>query len=317
MKTALIFSGGTGRSGTTVVADLLNQHPEVRSSLPIELKFVSNAGGLLDITFGSQFAPQKVQAPVPFYSLRTRRNRRLLEIEKDAKNLLLFAEKIKSQWWDIDSPPPHGRGLVSGITQEVFTGIFDDFKKKFNRNKKLAAFEFLARVVESQSNNQGEKLWIETTPMNIANADRLIELIPDARFINMIRDPRDVIASLLTKNWGPNTPLEGIEWYEKRITAGHQSLSKIAPDRQITIALEELAIYDRDATYKRLREFLSIDDAPEMAAFFAQSMRPESASSGRWKEEITDPAFIPAYEAMVERLNAAGVLHYCNERSGI
>jgi hypothetical protein len=50
-----------------------------------------------------------------------------------------------------------------------------------------------------------------------------------------------------------------------------------------------------------------------MAAFFAQSMRPESASSGRWKEEIKDSAFIPAYEAMVERLNAAGVLHYCNE----
>ena len=117
MKTTLIFSGGTGRSGTTVVADLLNQHPEVRSSLPIELKFVSNAGGLLDITFGSQFAPQKAQAPVPFYSLRTRRNRRLLEIEKNDKNLILFTEKIKSQWWDIDSPPPHGRGFVSGITQ--------------------------------------------------------------------------------------------------------------------------------------------------------------------------------------------------------
>ena len=44
MKTTLIFSGGTGRSGTTIVADLLDRHPDVRSSLPIELKFVTNTG---------------------------------------------------------------------------------------------------------------------------------------------------------------------------------------------------------------------------------------------------------------------------------
>lgn len=313
MKSSLIFSGGTGRSGTTIIADLLNQHPEVRSSLPIELKFVTNPGGLLDITLGSQFAPQKVQAPIPFYSLRTRRKRRLLEIEKNAKNLLLFTEKINNLWWDIDSPPPHGRGLVSGITSGVFNEIFDEFKRNFDRDKKLAASKFLAGVIENQFNNKGEKFWIETTPMNIANADRLIELNSNARFINMIRDPRDVIASLLTKDWGPNTPLEGIEWYEKRITAGHLSLSKIAPHRQITIALEELAIYDRDATYARLLSFLSLDDSPEMAAFFAQNMRPESASSRRWKEEIRDPAFNPAFEAMIERLNDAGVVHYCNK----
>lgn len=313
MKTTLIFSGGTGRSGTTIVADLLDRHPDVRSSLPIELKFVTNTGGLLDITLGSQFAPQKVQAPIPFYSLRTRRKRRRLDTEKSVKDLALFTEKINNRWWDIDSPPPAGRGLVSGITKEVFNEIFEEFKKNFYRNKKLAASEFLAKVIENQSNNQGEKLWIETTPMNIANAHRLIELIPNARFINMIRDPRDTIASLLTKNWGPNTPLEGIEWFERRITAGHQSLSKIAPNQQITIALEELAVYDRDATYARLLAFLSLDNSPEMAAFFAQSMRPDAASSGRWKEEIKDPAFNPAFEAMIERLNDAGVVHYCNE----
>ncbi len=27
-----IFIGGTGRSGTTIVGDLLNEHPEIRTS---------------------------------------------------------------------------------------------------------------------------------------------------------------------------------------------------------------------------------------------------------------------------------------------
>ena len=39
-----IFIGGTGRSGTTIVGDLLNEHPEVRTSLPTEIKFLSNPG---------------------------------------------------------------------------------------------------------------------------------------------------------------------------------------------------------------------------------------------------------------------------------
>ena len=36
-----IFIGGTGRSGTTIVGDLLNEHPEVRTSLPTEIRFIN------------------------------------------------------------------------------------------------------------------------------------------------------------------------------------------------------------------------------------------------------------------------------------
>ena len=110
----MVFVGGTGRSGTTIVADLLNNHPDVRSSLPIELKFTTNAGGLLDLTFGSQFAPTKENTPIPFYNIRTRRDRKIREVEKDRKALIALEAKINSTWWDIDAPPPHGRGLVSG-----------------------------------------------------------------------------------------------------------------------------------------------------------------------------------------------------------
>ena len=47
-----IMAGGTGRSGTTVIAGLLHRHAHVRASWPREVKFVNKEGGLLDLTLG-------------------------------------------------------------------------------------------------------------------------------------------------------------------------------------------------------------------------------------------------------------------------
>ena len=54
-KVTPVFVGGTGRSGTTVMGDLLGKHPDVRTSTPIEIKFLSNRSGLLDVVFGRVF----------------------------------------------------------------------------------------------------------------------------------------------------------------------------------------------------------------------------------------------------------------------
>lgn len=305
-----VFVGGTGRSGTTIIADLLNNHPDIRSSLPIELKFTTNSGGVLDLTFGSQFAPVKKPTSIPFYSLRTRRERRVRDQEKDRQNLQAFVEKIDSTWWEIDAPPPHGRGLVSGISRSMYETIFNQFRVDFRRDRVNATRSFLDSMISNQSNNGGEQIWIDTTPMNIPNAHRLIKLFPNARFINMVRDPRDTIASLLTMHWGPTTPLQGVEWYEKRIRAGHASLSRIPQDQQLTISIEELIIHEPESTYNSLLSFLDIKDSPLMADFFKEDMKPAAVRLSRWRDEITDSEFIPAYDAMIKRLRDDNVAFY-------
>jgi hypothetical protein len=143
--------------------------------------------------------------------------------------------------------------------------------------------------------------------MNIPEANKLQELFPNALFINMVRDPRDVIASLLTKKWGPTTPLEGLDWIENRLLAGHEALSVIKPSKKITIALEDLAIDSREKTYKELLDFLKISDEPAMHNFFVESMTPDAATSGRWKAEIDSPEFSAGYDQMLTRLERSGV----------
>lgn len=61
----------------------------------------------------------------------------------------------------------------------------------------MAAFmdDFLSRYAAQR----GKKRWGEKTPKNILRIDYLFRLFPNARFIHMIRDPRDVHCSVKEK----------------------------------------------------------------------------------------------------------------------
>jgi len=307
-KVIPVFVGGTGRSGTTVVGDLLGNHSKIRTSMPIEIKFLTNRSGLVDVVFGYDQYVDKQSAKISIINFRTYRKRKQKEKERFAKILAEFKKFIWEKWWDIDAPPPHGRGLVSGISKIDLENLLARLERELRINRKLAARRFMGAFISKQFDAGNEIYWVETTPMNIPEAKKLQELFPKALFINMVRDPRDVIASLLTKNWGPTTPLEGLDWIEKRLIAGHQALSAISPAKKITIALEDLAINSREQTYEKLLDFLKISDEPAMQNFFVESMTPDAATSGRWKAEIDSTEFSAGYEAMTSRFVKAGVI---------
>jgi hypothetical protein len=303
-----VFVGGTGRSGTTVIGDLLANHSQIRTSTPIEIKFLTNRSGLVDVVFGYNQEIEKKSGKVSILNLRTYRKRKRKEKERFAKILAEFNKFIWEKWWDIDAPPPHGRGLVSGISKMDLENLLARLERELKINRKWAARRFMSSFISKQFGAGDEIYWVETTPMNIPEANKLQELFPSALFINMVRDPRDVIASLLTKKWGPTTPLEGLDWIESRLIAGHEALSVIKPDKKTTIALEALAINAREKTYKVLLDFLKISDEPAMQKFFVESMTPDAATSGRWKAEIDSSEFSAGYEAMTARLAKAGVI---------
>jgi hypothetical protein len=302
-----VFVGGTGRSGTTVIGDLLANHSRIRTSTPIEIKFLTNRSGLVDVVFGYNQEIEKKSGKVSILNFRTYRKRKRKEKERFAKIFAEFNRFIWEKWWDIDAPPPHGRGLISGISKSDLEVLLSRLDRELKLNRKWAARRFMGAFISKQFDAGDETYWVETTPMNIPEANKLQELFPNALFINMVRDPRDVIASLLTKKWGPTTPFEGLDWIEKRLLAGHEALSVINPAKKITIALEDLAINSREQTYNKLLTFLKISDEPAMQKFFVESMTPDAATSGRWKAEIDSPEFSAGFEEMKARLSKSGV----------
>jgi hypothetical protein len=299
-KVRPVFVGGTGRSGTTVMGDLLGSHEEIRTSVPIEIKFLANKSGLLHLVFGRDKSDQKDRISLFNLTGRIRQRRRakqaLVKIEAE------FLNRIWNDWWDIDAPPPHGRGLQSGISKQRLQELLDRLIRDLRFNRVWAGRRFMRDFISSQENHSNQKYWVETTPLNVAQARRIKKLFPGALFINMVRDPRDVIASLLTKNWGPTTPLEGLEWIEKRLIDGHNALRAMPAKQQITIALEDLAIHKREETYQSILIFLGLPDDSAMRRFFESELTPQAATSGRWKTEIATPEFLAGYAELEKKL---------------
>jgi hypothetical protein len=299
-KVRPVFVGGTGRSGTTVMGDLLGSHKDIRTSVPIEIKFLANKSGLLHLVFGRDKSDQKENVSLLNVTGRIRKRRRakqaLVKIEAE------FLDRMWNDWWDIDAPPPHGRGLHSGISKQRLQELLNRLIKDLRINRVWAGRRFMRDFISSQEDHGNQKYWVETTPLNVAQARRIKKLFPNALFINMVRDPRDVIASLLTKNWGPTTPLEGLEWIEKSLIDGHNALHQIPSKQKITIALEDLAIHNREETYQSILTFLGLPDDSAMRHFFESELTPQAATSGRWKTEIATPEFLAGYAELEKKL---------------
>lgn len=80
-----------------------------------------------------------------------------------------------------------------------------DYEKFFEElGPKFTYSQLVNKICLKASQQKGFNSWGDKTPDYLADIDILCELFPDAKFIYIIRDGRDVTLSLLEKDWGPN-----------------------------------------------------------------------------------------------------------------
>ncbi len=118
-----------------------------------------------------------------------------------------------------------------------------------------------------------KKYLSEKTPANVLVFKELIEILPGAKFIHVVRDPRAVINSMLQVserhyNNGVKPPdfiadlNSSQNTVKKYVDAGYKA-SLLNPDRVYTL-IYELLILEPEKTTKSLCQFLEIDWSEEM-----------------------------------------------------
>jgi len=132
------------------------------------------------------------------------------------------------------SPEVSLRGLYERMKNDRYSSplycmshIDEDFIINTFRN-------FVSSIINRQLSILGKNKWVEKTPDNIIQVPFLHKLFPNAKFIHIIRDGRDVAISTINTNWKqlsyfkPQKTWKGILFY-------FQQMFNINPDRIILL----------------------------------------------------------------------------------
>ena len=106
------------------------------------------------------------------------------------------------------------------------------------------------------------------------------DLFPDAQFIHIIRDGRDVARSVIKLPWGPNDIIEAASWWNDYVWVARRMGAILGKERYIEVRYEDL-VADPVTELQRLCRFLRELYAPEMLEYHshAEGLVPEARKS--------------------------------------
>lgn len=262
----LVFVGGTGRSGTHALAQLLGRHSRF-ADVPIEARFHCNKRGMPDLLEGR-------------ITLRA------------------YLAKLRGFWWHrvrVDGQP---RGLYNLLRRVELDAALERFEASFDADPVGACRELYLGLLWPVAERHGKPGLVEMSSHNVRESQTLMRLFPDARIIHALRDGRDSASSVTGKTWGPRSTGAAIGWWADRLRAIESGVRgnedgapfSVPADRFRVIMLDDLVGSRREPTYAGLLDFLGVGDEPGMRAFFEAEMTPERAHVGRWRRELRPPA---------------------------
>jgi hypothetical protein len=122
--------------------------------------------------------------------------------------------------------------------------------------------DVMRAVYRAYARLQGKSRWGDKTPRYVENLDLLAHLFPDARFIHLIRDGRNVALSYADVPFGPKTIAAAADLWARRVKAG-MAVGRRLAHRYIEMRYEDL-VEDAAGEIKSLCEFLELEFDPGM-----------------------------------------------------
>jgi Sulfotransferase family len=289
-----VFVGGTGRSGTHVLGELIGRNRRY-ALVPVESRFHVNPQGFPDLLAGEATAGD-------------------------------FVQKLRRFWWrriPAGEPVPalapglalgrETRGLFKAVSEETFESAVARFEARADdESLELACRRLFMDLLWPIADEAGKHALVEMSSHNVAHAPELARLFPDAKLVHIVRDGRDAGSSKVgkrQKSHHPRDVAEGIDWWLERIERAERSVAHAPDGFVLTLSLDDLAAGDRESAFASLLGFLGIPDAPKMRRFLGRHMSAENSSRGRWRQglsEVEQREINARYERALERLEEQG-----------
>lgn len=276
----IIFVGGTGRSGTHVVARFIARHKKFEG-VPVECRFHTEERGFPGLLAG--------------------------QVSKEE-----FLKRLRGFWWK-GRQRGRRRGMYRIVPRERFDAAVAAFDARFDDEPEAACRDLFLDLLWPRAIESGASGLVEQSTDVIVAAPTLQRLFPEARFVHVVRDGRDASASRVAQTRGliyPRTRFQGLEWWERRIRAIDAGAREVEADRLLQIRLEQMYGEDRRPMGKRVAEFAGVSMGPRLRSFLRIKMSSEDANEERWREGLSKRKAAEIqrrYEDILDRLEADAV----------
>jgi len=165
-----------------------------------------------------------------------------------------IAAGLETYWFDVQwdqKRGPRGETLEEYIQRlEVFFEMPETSSSTLLA-KSLSAEDFLDRFMAAACLQQGKPRWAEKTPGNVRNNKRILAAWPEARILQIIRDPKDVLVSFLENKRVKDVAGFADLWMDY---VGRTEM----PANSLTLRYEQLILEPEDA----MRQVLSFVNVP-------------------------------------------------------
>ncbi len=289
----LVLIGGSGRSGTHAISELLDRHPRYEA-VPIEARFHAKPRGFPDLLAG--------------------------EVSRDE-----FVHKLRNFWWQripagsfmpaLMPRTPLGRGdrgLHRLMNKDRFDAAVDRFEAAYADDAAAACRALFLELLWPIAAEPGRPGLVEMTTDNVIQGATLSRLFPEAKFVLTVRDGRDAGSSKVARRQRSHHPTEafsGVDWWLERMRRVEAGLAAIPPGRVHVVVLDLLVGDARDELYAGLLRFLDLPDKPRIHRYFDAKMNPRRAHRERWREGLDDgeqASLTDHYLAALDELETAG-----------
>lgn len=141
-------------------------------------------------------------------------------------------------------------------------------------------------VLRAYATRHGERVAGEKTPAYLLRTRLLLQLFPGARFICMVRDPRDVSLSWRTAGWRGHSLFHGLLW-RRFSRAAHQASTRLG-ESFLVVRYEDL-VSDPAGTIATCCDHLSVAWDPVALEFHREAPRTFDPGREPWKERALTP----------------------------
>ena len=131
---------------------------------------------------------------------------------------------------------------------------------------------------------QGTGAWGDKTPNYIGEFDLIYSLFPDAKFLHIVRDGRDVALSLLERSWGPNNLFSAAEYW-RDLNRKNPLLEKLTEEGKVYQVRYEDLLDDTETHVRSIYEFLGEELSEQTLRSLCSTVR--KGNYFKWKKRLS------------------------------